>query len=73
MIQSDEQLQVTQERIRRFQDQLAHLRRTEINPDNYRASSSSFLAEIDRMELDVREYLSLPAMLEQAVLSALAK
>ena len=60
MIQTDLQLLVTQERIRRFQDQLAHLRRTESNPRNYRASAAGFLAEIDRMELDVRDYLSHP-------------
>jgi len=58
MIQSDHQMLVTQERIRRFQDQLAHLRRTEKNVENYRASASGFLAEIDRMQLELRDYLS---------------
>jgi hypothetical protein len=37
---------------------VAHLRKTETNPVNYRAASSGFLAEIDRMQLEVREYLS---------------
>ena len=41
------------------QQQLAHLRRVETNPANYHASVSGFLAEIDRMQLEVREYLSL--------------
>jgi hypothetical protein len=41
---------------------LAHLRRVEPNPTNYRLSASGFLAEIDRMQLEVREYLSLPAV-----------
>lgn len=59
MITNDQQLQTTRERIAWFQDQVAHLRRTESNPVNYRAASSGFLAEIDRMQLDVREYLSL--------------
>ncbi len=61
MIANDLQLQTTLERIARFQQQLAHLRRTEANPVNYRGAASGFLAEIDRMQLDVREYFcSLP-------------
>jgi hypothetical protein len=56
MIANDQQLQTTLERIARFQQQLAHLRRTEANPVNYRGAASGFLAEIDRMQLDVREY-----------------
>ena len=47
------------ERIGRFQQQMAHLRRTEIDPANYRLSVAGFRAEIDRMNLEVREYLSL--------------
>ena len=62
MIANDQQLQTTLERISWFQKQVAHLRQTETNPVNYRASVSGFLAEIDRMQLDVREYFSaLPA------------
>ena len=59
MIQNDHELQVTRERIARFEDQVAHLRQVETNPANYHTSSSGFLAEIDRMQLEVREYLSL--------------
>lgn len=59
MITNDQELQVTQNRIERLQSQLAHLRRLESNPANFRASASGFLAEIDRMQLEVREYLSL--------------
>ena len=58
MITNDEQLQVTRERIAWFQDQVAHVRRSEANPVNYRSAASGFLAEIDRMQLEVREYLS---------------
>jgi hypothetical protein len=58
MIANDEQLQTTLERIAWFQNQVAHLRKTETNPVNYRASVSGFLAEIDRMQLEVREYFS---------------
>ena len=59
MIANDRELETTLERIRRFQAQVAHLRRVETNPVNYRLSASGFLAEIDRMQLEVREYLSL--------------
>ena len=60
MIRNDEELEATLERIRHFQAQLAHLRKTETNPTNYRLSSSGFISEIDRMQLEVREYLSTP-------------
>lgn len=60
MIQNDQELESTLERIRHFQSQIAHLRATETNPTNYRLSASGFLAEIDRMQLEVREYLSRP-------------
>jgi hypothetical protein len=57
MIANDRELQTTLERIAWFQQQVAHLRRTETNPANYRAAASGFLAEVDRMQLEVREYL----------------
>ena len=59
MIENDQELEATLERIRHFQAQLRHLRRMESNPTNYRLSASGFIAEIDRMQLEVREYLSL--------------
>jgi hypothetical protein len=59
MITNDQELEAIQERIRRFQAQVTHLRKVETNPVNYRLSASGFLAEIDRMQLEVREYLSL--------------
>jgi hypothetical protein len=58
MIANDHELQVTLERITRFQEQVAHLRQVEAQPANYHAAASGFLAEIDRMQLAVREYLS---------------
>ncbi|MCI0643165.1 MAG: hypothetical protein L0Y72_23505 [Gemmataceae bacterium] len=58
MIANDQELQTTTERITWLQNQVAHLRRTETNPVSYRAAVSGFLAEIDRMQLEVREYLS---------------
>ena len=60
MIENDQELDATLERIRHFQAQLAHLRKVETNPTNYRLSASGFIAEIDRMQLDVREYLCSP-------------
>lgn len=59
MIANDQELNATLERIRRLQAQVAHLRSVETNPVNYRLSVSGFLAEVDRMQLEVREYLSL--------------
>src|SRR5207249_7418499 len=59
MIANDQELRVTLDRIARLQDQVAHLRQVEKNPANYHGSASGFLAEIDRMQLEVREYLSL--------------
>lgn len=61
MINSDKELVAAMERIRHLQDQLAHLRKLETNPINYRLSASGFIAELDRMQLEVRDYLSTPA------------
>jgi hypothetical protein len=58
MIANDQQLQTTLERITWFQNQVAQVRKTETNSKNYRAAVSGFLAEIDRMQLEVREYFS---------------
>lgn len=58
MLINEQELTTTLERIRRLQAQLAHLRIVETNPANYRLSASGFLAELDRMQLEVREYLS---------------
>jgi hypothetical protein len=57
MIHNEEEYKTTLERISQFQKQIEHLRKVETNPDNYYLSVSGFLAELDRMNLDVREYL----------------
>ena len=57
MIRNDQELQVTLERIKYFQRQVAQLRQVETNPANYRLSASGYLAELDRMNLEVRDYL----------------
>ena len=59
MIRNDQELEATKERIRYFQQQVEKLRQVETNPQNYRLSAGGFLAEIDRMNLELREYLSL--------------
>jgi len=57
MIQSEQEYRTTLQRIERFQRQVEQLRQAETNPDNYRLSASGSLAELDRMQLEVREYL----------------
>ena len=59
MISNDDALKATLDRIDAFRRQVTELRQKETNPDNYRLAVSGFLAEIDRMNLEVREYLSL--------------
>jgi len=59
MIHNDKELEATKERVRYFQQQVERLRQVEINPQNYRLAAGGYLAEIDRMNLEVREYLSL--------------
>ncbi len=62
MIKNDDELEVTQERIRQFERQVAQIRKIEKDTENYKMSVAGFLAEIDRMNLEVRDYLwSLPA------------
>ena len=59
MIVNAQELATTLERIRRLQAQLAHLRLVETNAASYRLPASGLLAEVDRMQLEVREYLVL--------------
>ena len=57
MIANDRELDATFERIRHMQSQVVHLRNVGTNPVNHRLSASGFLAEINRMQLEVSEYL----------------
>lgn len=67
MIKNDQELEVTSGRVARFQAQLAQLRRTETIAANYHKAASGYLAEIDRMQLEVREYLELhPSEMDKA-------
>lgn len=66
MIQNEIELEVTQERINHFWKMIAAIRKTEKNPGNYRSSAGGFLAEIDKMNREVREYLSIhPSEIER--------
>jgi predicted nucleic acid-binding Zn-ribbon protein len=57
MIKNDKELEITQERIRQLERQVAQIRKTETNGENYRMSATGYLAEIDRMNLEIRDYL----------------
>ncbi len=59
MIKNDLELQATLERVELFHRQVTHLRQVEADPIAYKLSAGGFLAEIDRMNREVREYLSL--------------
>jgi hypothetical protein len=59
MITSDQELQVTQERIKKFEQLLADLRRT-ARPEEFAAVSSGYRLEIERMQAEVLEYLVRP-------------
>jgi len=43
MIYNDKELQATLERVKYFQEQVAMLRKTESNPENYRLSTEGYL------------------------------
>ena len=58
MIQNTQEFEATLARIRHFQKQVEKIREVETNPRNYELSAGGFLAEIERMNLEVREYLS---------------
>jgi len=57
MIKTDQELEAASERIHHFLRQVSQIRKTEANPENYRLSAGGFLAEIDRMNLEIRDYL----------------
>lgn len=66
MIKNDDELEGTLDRINRFWRMVISMRQAETKESVYRLSAGGFLAEIDRMNLEVREYLSLhPSQLEK--------
>ena len=56
MIQNDQELRGTQERIAYFYQLLAQFRIT-ASPENYPAMSSGYVTEIEKMQAEVLEYL----------------
>lgn len=71
MIRNDQELKVTLERIAHFQRQVTHLRNVETNPANYLLSVKGYLVELDRMNLEVRDYLWLhPSEIDTETIAA---
>jgi hypothetical protein len=59
MIQNDQELQVTQERIASFQQLLLQLRQT-ARAAEFQAVNSGYRLEIERMQAEVLDYLTQP-------------
>jgi hypothetical protein len=57
MIRNDAELQATQERILLFERILAEARRT-YSQSNYAAMAEGYLLKIDKLQADIRAYLS---------------
>ncbi len=57
MIQNDQEMEVTHERIAYFQRLLAQLRVT-AKPGEFKAVSSGYRAEIQRMQQEILDYLT---------------
>ena len=70
MIANDDELKAMMDRISRLQQMVIQVRESSSSLENYRASAGGFLAEIDRMMLEVREYLWAPGSLGKAAQAA---
>jgi hypothetical protein len=60
MIQNDQELQVSRERISHFLDLLARLRISS-RPEELALVTSGYRAEVERMQREVLDYLTQPA------------
>jgi hypothetical protein len=58
VIENDHQLGIAQNRVLQLVRQAAQIRKTATNGENYRLSTAGFLAEIDRMNLEVCAIIS---------------
>ena len=58
MIQNTQEFETTLIRIKHFQRIVEKLKTFETNPRNYELSAGGFLVEINRMHLELVEYLS---------------
>ena len=63
MITSEQELQVTQQRIVKFQRWLVQMRRT-ARPEEFEAAASGYRLEIERMQAEVMEYLLHPPSIQ---------
>jgi hypothetical protein len=59
MITNNEELAVTQQRVRQFQELLLQLRQHE-TAENYVVMASAYLLEMDKMNEEIRRYLAYP-------------
>lgn len=57
MIQNDIEPKATQERIAWFEGLVAQFRVVDMSPSEFKLMSGSFLAEIEKMHVEVMEYL----------------
>lgn len=58
MIRNQNEFAVTRARVEYFQQQIEQIRKVERDPENYRSSTGAYLAEIDKLNREIREYLS---------------
>jgi hypothetical protein len=57
LINNDQELKVTQERIAYFEGLVAQFR-VSVQPENFAAMASGYLSEIQKMHTEVMDYLS---------------
>jgi tRNA threonylcarbamoyladenosine modification (KEOPS) complex Pcc1 subunit len=57
MIQNDAELEQMRERIDFFMKTIAQIRVKASSPSEYRAFANSYLAEVEKMNLEILEYL----------------
>jgi len=68
VITNDQELAVTQQRIRQFHTLLLQLRQSEA-AENYARMASAYLLELDKMNEEIRGYLARPPQQPTAVKS----
>ena len=66
VIQNDQELAVTQQRIQQFQMLLLQLRQRE-SAENYALMATAYLLELDKMNEELRTYLARPLRLPTTV------
>ena len=68
MITNEQELAVTQQRIRQFHELLLRLRQSE-TAENYALMATAYLLELDKMNEEIRSYLARPLLQSTAVRS----